>query len=55
MTKIEIYDYDAKRISEMAGAFKTTYADIVEALVNMLDSEANLLDKASEDLLEEYL
>lgn len=55
MTKIEIYDYEAERIDELADMFNTTGAEIVASLVNMLDSEANLLDKASEDLLEEYM
>lgn len=55
MTKIEIYDYEAERIEELADKFNTTGAEIVASLVNMLDSEANLLDKASEDLLEEYM
>jgi hypothetical protein len=55
MTKIEVYDVEAERIFEMASIFKTTNAEIVEALINMLDSEANLLDKASEDIIEEYI
>lgn len=55
MKKIEIYNYEAERISELADMFQATDAEIVASLVNMLDSEANLLDKASEDLLEEYL
>lgn len=55
MTKIEIYDIEAERISEMADILNTTDAEIVGALMNMLDSEANLLDKDSAELLEEHL
>lgn len=55
MKKIEIYDYDAKRISELADTFDVTNAEIVEALVNMLEHEAFLLDKSNADILEEHL
>lgn len=55
MTKIEIYDYEAERISELADTFDATNAEIVEALVNMLEHEANLLDKSNADILEEHL
>ena len=55
MTKIEIYDYEAERISELADMFQATDAEIVGALINMLDYEANLLDKSSADILEEHL
>lgn len=55
MTKIEIYDYEAERIEELADMFETTNAEIVGALINMLEYEANLLDKSNADILEEHL
>lgn len=55
MTKIEIYDIEAEEIDDLADEFECTHADIVEALLNMLNNEASLLDLAPSSLLAEHI
>lgn len=55
MTKINVYNFEAERIDEMSDLFDCSQASIVEALYSLLESEARLLNKKSEELLVEYL
>ncbi len=55
MTKIEVFDTEAKRISELAEMFETNEAFVMEAIFDYIDSEANLLDKASVDIIGDYI
>lgn len=55
MTKIEVFDTDAERISEIADIFQTNTAFVVEALFDYIEHEAHLLDEWYVDLLKDYL
>ena len=55
MTKIEVFDTEAKRISELAEMFETNEAFVMEAIFDYIDREANLLDKASVDIIGDYI
>jgi hypothetical protein len=55
MTKIEVFDTEAERISEIADIFQTNTAFVVEALFDYIDGEANLLDKATADIIGDYI
>lgn len=55
MTKIEVFNEEARRISELAEMFGTTEAFVIEALFDYIDGEANLLDKATADIIEDYI
>ena len=55
MTKIEVFNEEAKRISELAEMFETSEAFVIEALFDYIDGEANLLDKATADIIGDYI
>lgn len=55
MTKIEVFDTEARRISELAQMFETSEAFVMEALFDYIDGEANLLDKATADIIGDYI
>ena len=55
MKSISVFDVEETEIERLSEKLECSEAFVVEALVNMLESEARLLNKKSEELLEEYL
>ena len=55
MIKISVYDLEAEQIGKLADAFDATNAEVVSALLDMLENEAYLLGKDTSEILEEYM
>lgn len=56
MKSISVFDVEATEIERLSEKLlECSEAFVVEALLNMLESEARLLNKKPEELLEEYL
>lgn len=55
MTKITVYDTESARISDLADDFQCTEAVIIEALFNLLDSEARMRGISDTSALADYI
>ncbi len=49
MTKIEVYDYDAKRIKKLCEEFDLTEAEVIESLFDNLDWDEDEKKKLDEE------
>lgn len=55
MTKIEVFDIEAERISDIEDDLECSSSFVVEALFNMLDNEARMRNMNPTDVLKEYI